>query len=228
MLSVFNSLREINTATILFRMILAMLCGGLIGLERSVKNRPAGFRTHILIIVGAATASLTGHYIYLMMSLPTDMTRLGAQVLSGLGFIGAGTIIVTGNKTVKGLTTAAGLWATGVVGLSIGAGFYEGAIAGTAAILFCEYVMSKVKVRRYKTFQCVINYLQKDTLDQILRYCKDRHFNIKGLQIESEADDTGEKVYSAFVSLRPYKEIDHEEFLQKVESYDGVLNAFIR
>ena len=137
MLSIFNGLRDINTATILFRMVLAMILGGLIGIERSMKNRPAGFRTHILIIIGATTASLTGHYIYLIMNLPTDMSRLGAQVITGLGFIGAGTIIVTGSKTVKGLTTAAGLWATGIVGLSIGAGFYEGALSGTISILFC-------------------------------------------------------------------------------------------
>ena len=228
MLSIFNGLREINTATILFRMVLAMICGGLIGIERSMKNRPAGFRTHILIIIGAATASLTGHYIYLIMNLPTDMSRLGAQVITGLGFIGAGTIIVTGSKTVKGLTTAAGLWATGIVGLSLGAGFYEGAIAGTIAILFCEIVMSRFRFRRYKTFHCVINYLHKDTLDHILRHCKDLHFAIKGLQIEGEADDSGEKVYSAFVALRPYKEIDYDAFIREVEGFDGVINAFVQ
>ena len=228
MLSIFNGLREINTATILFRMVLAMILGGLIGIERSMKNRPAGFRTHILIIIGAATASLTGHYIYLIMNLPTDMSRLGAQVITGLGFIGAGTIIVTGSKTVKGLTTAAGLWATGIVGLSLGAGFYEGAIAGTIAILFCEIVMSRFRFRRYKTFHCVINYLHKDTLDHILRHCKDLHFAIKGLQIEGEADDSGEKVYSAFVALRPYKEIDYDAFIREVEGFDGVINAFVR
>ena len=228
MLSFFNGLRDINTATILFRMVLAMILGGLIGIERSMKNRPAGFRTHILIIIGAATASLTGHYIYLIMNLPTDMSRLGAQVITGLGFIGAGTIIVTGSKTVKGLTTAAGLWATGIVGLSIGAGFYEGALAGTIAILFCEIVMSRFRFRRYKTFHCVINYLHKDTLDHILRHCKDLHFAIKGLQIEGEADDSGEKVYSAFVALRPYKEIDYDAFIREVEGFDGVINAFVQ
>ena len=228
MLSIFNGLRDINTATILFRMVLAMILGGLIGIERSMKNRPAGFRTHILIIIGATTASLTGHYIYLIMNLPTDMSRLGAQVITGLGFIGAGTIIVTGSKTVKGLTTAAGLWATGIVGLSIGAGFYEGALAGTIAILFCEIVMSRFRFRRYKTFHCVINYLHKDTLDHILRHCKDLHFAIKGLQIEGEADDSGEKVYSAFVALRPYKEIDYDAFIREVEGFDGVINAFVQ
>ena len=228
MLPIFNNLRDINSLTILFRMVLAVVCGAVIGIERSIKNRPAGFRTHILIIVGATTASLTGHYVYLVMGLPTDMSRLGAQVITGLGFIGAGTIIVTGSKTVKGLTTAAGLWATGIVGLSIGAGFYEGALAGTIAILFCEIVMSRFRFRRYKTFHCVINYLHKDTLDHILRHCKDLHFAIKGLQIEGEADDSGEKVYSAFVALRPYKEIDYDAFIREVEGFDGVINAFVR
>ena len=228
MLSVFNNLREINTLTILFRMVLAIICGGLIGIERSIKNRPAGFRTHILIIVGATTASLTGHYIYLNMSLPTDMSRLGAQVITGLGFIGAGTIIVTGQKTVKGLTTAAGLWATGIVGLAIGAGFYEGAIVGTIAILFCEIVMGKVKIKRQKAFRCVINYQYKDTLDHILRFCKDRGIAIKSLQIESESDGTGSKVYSAFLTLQPLREIDHKAFIRKVEAFDGVINAYIR
>lgn len=227
MLSVFNSLRDINTATILFRMVLAVVCGTLIGIERSMKNRPAGSRTHILIIVGATAASLTGHYIYLVMSMPTDMSRLGAQVITGLGFIGAGTIIKTGRRTVKGLTTAAGLWATGIVGLAIGAGFYEGAIAGTLAILFVEYVMSMVNIRHYKTFRCVVNYLRKDTLDHILRHCKNHNISIKELQVESESDEYDSKVYSAFISLRPYIEIDEEQFIRTIEEIDGVINAFI-
>lgn len=228
MLSAFNSLRDINTATIFFRMVLAIICGGAIGIERSMKNRPAGFRTHVLIIIGATTASLTGHYIYLIMNLPTDMSRLGAQVITGLGFIGAGTIIVTGQRTVKGLTTAAGLWATGVVGLAIGAGFYEGAILGTLAILFTETVMSKVRIKRVKPFRCVVNYTEKDTLDHVLRYCKDRGIAIKALQIEGERDDSGAKVYSALVSLQPSTEIDHAEFIRKVEAFDGVLSTVVR
>ena len=228
MLSAFNSLRDINTATIFFRMVLAIICGGAIGIERSMKNRPAGFRTHVLIIIGATTASLTGHYIYLIMSLPTDMSRLGAQVITGLGFIGAGTIIVTGQRTVKGLTTAAGLWATGVVGLAIGAGFYEGAILGTLAILFTETVMSKVRIKRVKPFRCVVNYTEKDTLDHVLRYCKDRGIAIKALQIEGERDDSGAKVYSALVSLQPSTEVDHAEFIRNVEAFDGVLSTVVR
>lgn len=228
MISAFNGLRDINTVTILFRMILAILCGGLIGIERSAKNRPAGFRTHILIIIGATTASLTGHYIYLVMNLPTDMSRLPAQVITGLGFIGAGTIIVTGHRTVKGLTTAAGLWATGIMGLAIGAGFYEGALLGTIAILFAEIVLGKIKVKRVKGFQCVVNYLNKDSLDHMLRFCKDRGIAIKALQIESARDESGANVYSAFINLQPNTEVNHREFIHRIEAIDGVLSVIIR
>ena len=227
MLSIFDNFRDINTATILFRMVFAVLCGGIIGIERSMKNRPAGFRTHILIIIGATTASMTGHYIYLNMGLPTDMSRLGAQVITGLGFIGAGTIIVTGHRTVKGLTTAAGLWATGIIGLAIGAGFYEGALLGTIAILFAEVVLGKVKIRRVKGFRCVVNYVNKDALDHVLRFCKDRSIAIKALQIESSRDDSGANVYSALISLQPNTEVNHKEFVQRLEAIEGVISVVI-
>ena len=134
MLSIFNGLRAVNTLSVAVRMLLALLLGGAVGLERSYKNRPAGFRTHMLVCIGTCTASLTGHYLYLNLNLPADISRLGAQVISGLGFIGAGTIIVTKEHSVKGLTTAAGLWACGIVGLACGAGFYEGAVLTSAAI----------------------------------------------------------------------------------------------
>ena len=234
MLSFFNSFRDINTVNILFRMVFAVICGGVIGIERSIKNRPAGFRTHILIfrthiliITGAAAASLTGHYIYMILGLPTDMSRLGAQVITGLGFIGAGTIIVTGTRTVKGLTTAAGLWATGIMGLAIGAGFYEGALIGTIAILFTEIVLGKIKVKRVKGFRCVVNYLNKESLDHVLRFCKDRGIAIKALSIESARDESGANVYSAFITLQPTTEIEHREFVHRVEAIDGVLSVVI-
>ena len=222
MLSFFNSFRDINTVNIFFRMVFAVICGGVIGIERSMKNRPAGFRTHILIITGATAASLTGHYIYMIL-----MSRLGAQVITGLGFIGAGTIIVTGTRTVKGLTTAAGLWATGIMGLAIGAGFYEGALIGTIAILFTEIVLGKIKVKRVKGFRCVVNYLNKESLDHVLRFCKDRGIAIKALSIESARDESGANVYSAFVTLQPTTEIEHREFVHRVEAIDGVLSVVI-
>lgn len=109
MLSLFDGLREVTLASAFVRLTLAVLCGGIIGMERSYKRRPAGFRTHILICIGAAITTLTSQYLYLNMHYFTDMARLGAQVVAGIGFIGAGTIIVTRRQRVKGLTTAAGL-----------------------------------------------------------------------------------------------------------------------
>ena len=106
------------------RMLLAVICGGLIGIEREHKRRPAGFRTHILICLGASLTTLTSQYIYLQLDMFTDLTRLGAQVIAGMGFIGAGTIIVTKRRQIKGLTTAAGLWASAIVGLAVGAGYF--------------------------------------------------------------------------------------------------------
>ena len=127
MLSVFDGLRSVTTLSVFVRLACAFICGGIIGIERSYKRRPAGFRTHILICIGAAITTLTSQYLYLNMHYFTDMARLGAQVVAGIGFIGAGTIIVTKRQNVKGLTTAAGLWTSAIIGLAFGGGFYEAA-----------------------------------------------------------------------------------------------------
>mgnify|MGYP000579793177 FL=1 len=115
MLSVFDGLRSVTTLSVFVRLACAFICGGIIGIERSYKRRPAGFRTHILICIGAAITTLTSQYLYLNMHYFTDMARLGAQVVAGIGFIGAGTIIVTKRQNVKGLTTAAGLWTSAIM-----------------------------------------------------------------------------------------------------------------
>ena len=143
MIEFLNPLRDMNLLSVTVRVLLAVSCCGLVGLEREYKRRPAGFRTHILICLGAAMTTLTGQYLVLVMNYNTDMGRLGAQVVAGIGFIGAGTIIVTKGNRVKGLTTAAGLWTAAIIGLALGCGFYEGAIFATFAILLAELLFSK-------------------------------------------------------------------------------------
>ncbi|MBQ3304872.1 MAG: MgtC/SapB family protein, partial [Clostridia bacterium] len=118
MLPLFDGIRALGLGAVAVKTLMACLCGTLIGLERSSKNRPAGFRTHTLVCLAAAMAALTSLYIYLEMKLPSDISRIGGQVITGLGFIGAGTIIITKRMTIKGLTTAAGLWTPGVIGLA--------------------------------------------------------------------------------------------------------------
>ena len=120
----FPQLIELSLVTVLLRLLLAVLCGGAVGLERERKGRPAGFRTHILVCVGAVLCMMTNQYLLRFIG-STDTARLGAGVLTGISFLGAGTIMVTGQRQVKGLTTAAGLWASACMGLAIGAGFYE-------------------------------------------------------------------------------------------------------
>ncbi|HLR89065.1 MAG TPA: MgtC/SapB family protein, partial [Atopostipes sp.] len=117
---------ELSGLTITFRVVLAIFVGGLIGTERDIKNRAAGIRTHMLVCLGAAVVMMTNQYV--VESFPEsnlDITRMGAQVVSGIGFLGAGTILVTSHNRIRGLTTAAGLWAAATLGLAIGIGFYE-------------------------------------------------------------------------------------------------------
>lgn len=134
MLTCLDFLREMSYFSVLFRLLLSMLLGGMIGLERARKRRAAGFRTYMLVCMGSALTSILSQYFTVMMGTvwaakaagqTIDVSRLGSMVYNGIGFLSAGTIIVTGHQEVKGLTTAAGLWAAACMGVAIGAGFYE-------------------------------------------------------------------------------------------------------
>lgn len=138
-----TDLTTINDTTIMIRLLLSVLLGGAIGYERGRAGRPAGLRTHILVCLGSALAIMTNQYIYQFYGVG-DPTRMAAQVISGIGFLGAGTIIVTGRHQVKGLTTAAGLWATACMGLAIGIGFYKAAIVACLLIVFATVVLHRL------------------------------------------------------------------------------------
>lgn len=132
---ILEFLRECNLTTTILRILLSMVLGGAIGLQREKNGHAAGFRTHILVCMGAAMTVLTGVFAVQVLHFSGDPLRIAAQVVSGIGFIGAGTILITQKSHVRGLTTAAGLWATASVGLAVGIGFYEAAILCTAIIL---------------------------------------------------------------------------------------------
>jgi putative Mg2+ transporter-C (MgtC) family protein len=139
------------------RLLLAGILGGIVGYEREHTHRPAGFRTHILVCVGSALVMITSEFIFEKYHSLTnaDPARLGAQIISGIGFLGAGTIIRDGFN-VKGLTTAASLWAVSCVGIATGIGFYSGAILATVLIFITLIVLKKMEIifpkkNRYKT-----------------------------------------------------------------------------
>lgn len=203
MLSFFDPVRGMDYLSVLLRLLTATLCGTVIGLERSMKNRPAGFRTHILVCLGAAVAAITAHFIYLVLRLPTDVTRLGGQVITGLGFIGAGTIIVTKKMSIKGLTTAAGLWTTGIIGLAIGCGFYEGGLLATVLVLLTEATLAEfgARIKHEPQFTLELLYNDKSTLTAMMRYCKDKHMSIRNVQVLTLEEESA-PAYAATVVLR--------------------------
>ena len=146
---------------ILLRLVVAAILGGIIGLERESSNRPAGFRTHILVCIGSALVMITSEFIFTVYTGRTnlDPARLGAQVISGIGFLGAGTIIRDGIN-VRGLTTAASLWAVACVGLAVGIGLYAGAIIAAVLIYITLIFLKKVEYKfasHYKTVYVVSN-----------------------------------------------------------------------
>ena len=224
MLAIFDGLRDISFLTVLFRFLLAFACGTAIGMERSYKNRPAGIRTHILICIAGTAASVTGLYMYLNLHMPTDISRLGAQIVSGLGFIGAGTIVVTKGNNIKGLTTAAGLWASGIIGLAIGAGFYEGAILASCMALFTEIAFTRVgkNIKHRPEFTLLVHFKSKSALDKSLRHCKDRKMSITDLQVVGGSGD-----YTARVELRQNSDYSSHELLEEIRAYPDIIEAQI-
>ena len=137
--------KEWSIGGICFRLLMATVAGVIIGMDREYKNKGAGVKTHALVSIGAAMAMILNEYV--LRNYPasnTDLTRLGAQVISGIGFLGVGTIIVTGRNEVKGLTTAVGLWACAIIVLSAGIGFFEGTIIAQIFVIFVLRVLEPV------------------------------------------------------------------------------------
>ncbi len=142
-INVYSYLQEFTIISIILRLVLAVFLGGLIGFEREHHGRAAGLRTHILVCLGSAIATLVGQYAFSKLAFTGDPLRIGAQVLSGIGFLGAGTIISRGRFQVTGLTTAACLWTTAAIGLAIGIGFYSAAIISCGLVVLTMALLTR-------------------------------------------------------------------------------------
>ena len=227
MLSLFDGLRDVTIASVALRMVLAVVCGGIIGIEREYKRRPAGFRTHILICLGAAMTTLTSQYLYLVLGQYTDMARLGAQVVAGIGFIGAGTIIVTRRQRVKGLTTAAGLWAAAIIGLALGGGFYEGGLFATLLILIAELFFSRVEYRMLQNAPEVnlyVEYSDNKTMDTLLQEFREHGLKILNMGIIHSKSNEEHNACAIF-TLRLHKGLDVEHLKQEILATAGVVSV---
>ena len=227
MLTLFDGLRDVTIVSVALRMILAVACGGVIGIEREYKRRPAGFRTHILICLGAAMTTLTSQYLYLVLGQYTDMARLGAQVVAGIGFIGAGTIIVTRRQRVKGLTTAAGLWAAAIIGLALGGGFYEGGLFATVLIMVAELFFSRVEYRMLKNAPEVnlyVEYGDNRTMDVLLQEFREHGLKILNMGIIHSKSNEEHNACAIF-TLRLHKGLDVDHLRQEIRATSGVVSV---
>ena len=146
---VLEALEGINLWSVTFRILLATVIGGSIGMDRGRHGRAAGARTHILVCLGATITTLLGFYTASCLNFPNDPLRMGAQVVSGIGFLGVGTIMIRNQSQVKGLTTAAGMWTTACIGLAIGAGFYSVALLSFFTVLLTFTVLSRLERHLY-------------------------------------------------------------------------------
>ena len=223
MLHFLDPFRGIDTLSVTVKFVVAVLLGTAIGLERSYKNKPAGVRTHILVATGAAVAAMTGLYVQLGTSMPSDITRIGASVVSGLSFLGVGTIIVTKRYNVKGLTTAAGLWASGIIGLATGFGFYEGAVIAGILVLAAEFSVNFIRqhIRHDPIYNVEVLTKKKDTMADVMRLFKNYHIAVTNLNvIFTEVDN--EPYYLANFHLRINNNIDRNKAYNEISAIDGV------
>ena len=218
-------LREISMLSVCIRILAALIVGGILGLERERKSRAAGLRTYMLVCVGACLIMLTNQFLY-QTTGAGDPMRLGAQVVSGIGFLGAGTIIVTKRSQIKGLTTAAGLWSAAAVGLSLGVGFYEAGLVAGATIYFVMTVLRHwdIRMRRSARYiDCYIEYSALVSLSTLLQKIRKLDLDIDG--IEAFPGNSDDPSRALTISLKSPKRTDHEALLKDIQQIDGILFA---
>jgi putative Mg2+ transporter-C (MgtC) family protein len=219
-------LREVTLLAVILRIFCAALFGGLLGLEREIKNRAAGLRTYTLVCVGACLVMLTNQYIFQVFQA-SDPVRMGAQVVSGIGFLGAGTIIVTRHRQIKGLTTAAGLWAAAGVGLAIGVGFYEAAVAGAVIIFLVITALQRLDKVMHSNTKRLDVYFELDAnlvLGDFLRAAKASELELSELHREFVHDaESATRSYTATVKVMSRQ--SRTVIIDKLSALPGVLYA---
>ncbi len=235
MLHSLDYLRQLNIVSVLLRMALAMCCGGMIGIERGRKHRAAGFRTYMLVCLGAALTMILSQYVDWMgthawteqaetIGFRTDVSRLGAQVINGIGFLGAGIIIVTGHQEVKGLTTAAGLWASACMGLAIGAGFYECMAVVFVLIFLCIRILPRIEnaiVERARNLNLYVEFKALDDVSDIIACIKEQGVHIYDVDIDRGKAYKGRDPNAVF-SVRLNHGQHHTQVMTAISALENV------
>ena len=215
------NLLELNEMTVGLRLLLALLCGGMLGMERTRKRRPAGLRTYMLVCIGATSVMMTAQFMY--QNMGGDPGRMPAQVVCGIGFLGAGTIMVTRYYKVKGLTTAAGLWVSACIGLALGIGFYVGGLATTFILLIVMVYADRFEEFYTRRLHRVHLYIIFDDIRQLKPFLESlRQENISVGDVETSSAASGSGV-GMFCLLKLPKKMTYKRALELVEQNEHVL-----
>lgn len=217
------TIRELTIWSILLRILVSIVLGGIIGLERGMKNRPAGLRTYMLVSLGSCVVMLINQYTAQVFGTG-DPVRLGAQVISGIGFLGAGTIVVTSHNQIKGLTTAAGLWASACIGLAIGIGLYEVALIAGLCVFLVLTVLHEMDYFLHSRTRMVDAYIELDqtmSLGKFIRNLRDQGLEISNIQREHDTA-YGDEVLSFTATIKGQKKTHQAELVRFLRKQEGV------
>lgn len=221
-------LKDFNIVSSIIRLLLAILLSAFIGIERSKMGRAAGLRTHILVCLGATIASMTGLYLQ-KENLAVDVSRIAAQVISGIGFLGAGTILVKNKSIVTGLTTSACIWVTGTIGIAVGFGFYEVAIIGTLFILFINSKLNDFdKKIRQDTIEVniYIEFVDAKYLNETIKKIKEKSYKIENLNFVNSKINKPNSI-GAEVLLHINKKEKVEDVVENINKIENINFAVI-
>lgn len=219
-------LSELTLLSIILRTFLAMMLGGILGYEREKRHRPAGFRTYLVVCLGSTLAMMVGLFIS-ATTQTSDAGRIPAQVISGIGFLGAGTILVTRQNQVRGLTTAAGLWSVACLGLALGAGFYTGAMVSFAAIWISIRLLRIVDRHLHASNSDLValrvEFSAMSDMSNFIAFAKGRGCIVENLEMSRirNGDDTA--VISSVITLRFSRAVTFPQIVETYGNLDGVL-----
>lgn len=221
----WDFLAEINLESIIIRLVLATFFGGVIGIERTTKKHAAGLRTYMLVCIGSAMAMMINEFLN-KSSGTGDSARIGAQVISGIGFLGAGTIIITSRNRIKGLTTAAALWASAAMGLSIGAGFYALSIVAFVLIYIILTILPALENfinKHTSNYEIHIEFDSESDLKFFIKFIRDKDMKIKSLEKNSAYESSGLSVYTIYISgKREFKFENHANIIEEIRNLNYV------
>ena len=206
---------------IVIRLVTAMAMGGLIGIDRGAKRRGGGARTDSAVCIGAALVMMTGQYIEIRWPGLADISRMASQVVSGVGFLGAGSILVSGHQ-VKGLTSAAGIWLSACIGLAVGIGFVDGAVLATLVLLAGLHLLPLLEEKIYQYSRYVILYVEADEGGASAEFL--HHLKMDGCKVDRfDVDKSGGmQSFTILTTIRLPKDLNRDEYIEELSRMRGI------